>query len=913
MRGCTLRSREEHSDRAYHYRFGSAEYDALRQELRVDGNLVELERRPLEVLALLLAYANEVVTREELLAEVWQGRVTVDNVLANAVAKLRKGLGEANAAFVVTHPKLGYRLAAPVERSATGRHMETRLSLSVGDPVPHRPHFRLKQQLYGNRASEVWRACHSGTQEARVYKFGPDGERLKQLKREVAVHHLLSQGAADPQKFCRLIDWNFSSPPFFVEYADAGTDLLHWQEGGGGQAWEQLALRLDLGKQAVAAIATAHELGVLHKDLKPANLLVDTDETGKWQLRVADFGAATTADPAALAALGITALGITLDKRDTISPTGGTPLYMAPELLAGEPHTVRSDIYAMGVILYQLLAGDMRKPMATGWEQDIMDPLLREDIATATHGDPSQRTASAALLSRQLATLEERYHRRKEQQAAAHRAALSEQKLARLKARRPWVIVTSAALTLGLVASLWFGAQATIARQSTLQAAQRADAVGAFLSDLLIHADPKTPGASGNVTVREALDRAVAHIDSRFANARDAEIPIREKAADIYTALAEYREAVEQRTKALELLKALRGPQHVETLMAQYRLVESLSNASLYAEAEDMLTLTDRSAGDVTSPQLAFLAMKSRGRFHLLQADISPAVEAFEAALLIDDRSAADTATRFALELDLAQAYSRLGRHAEATTRLQELIDSRGDAASISAGSLASARLYLGASLLYAARYVEAEPILLASINELTAVFGESAPQVAEAYSALGNLYATSGRWQEAYAVLGTVRNQLCAHHGQDHLTCMMARGNHGVASYHYGRLYEGIEEMAAAREAFEAALGSTSPGVHVLGYYLAMAELDAGLAQAATAHAAPLDARQLEAGSPGQHWGARTDGLQARILLAQGQCGDGRAQLATAVQTMRHNGLQEWILAPFERDLVAPCPITAI
>ena len=70
----------------YTWRFGTAEFDEARFELRVGGLPVEVERRALDVLAYLLRHAGEVVTKDELLREVWAGRVTVDKVLPNAVA-----------------------------------------------------------------------------------------------------------------------------------------------------------------------------------------------------------------------------------------------------------------------------------------------------------------------------------------------------------------------------------------------------------------------------------------------------------------------------------------------------------------------------------------------------------------------------------------------------------------------------------------------------------------------------------------------------------------------------------------------------------------------------------------------------------------------------------------------------------
>lgn len=91
----------------YRWRFGSIEFDEARFELRVSGLPVDVEQRPLQVLALLLQHAGEVVTKDELFETVWAGRVTVDHVLATAVGKLRKVLDAGGETRIVTVPRVG--------------------------------------------------------------------------------------------------------------------------------------------------------------------------------------------------------------------------------------------------------------------------------------------------------------------------------------------------------------------------------------------------------------------------------------------------------------------------------------------------------------------------------------------------------------------------------------------------------------------------------------------------------------------------------------------------------------------------------------------------------------------------------------------------------------------------------------
>ena len=107
--------REPHAGSGRLWRFAGCEFDELRRELRVQGAIVELEAKPLDVLRQLVLRGGEVVTKEELLEAVWPGLVVVDASLATAVSKLRKALGDSDACLVLTVPRVGYRLGVPVE------------------------------------------------------------------------------------------------------------------------------------------------------------------------------------------------------------------------------------------------------------------------------------------------------------------------------------------------------------------------------------------------------------------------------------------------------------------------------------------------------------------------------------------------------------------------------------------------------------------------------------------------------------------------------------------------------------------------------------------------------------------------------------------------------------------------------
>jgi len=189
---------------SYNYRFGTAEFDEARFELRVGGLPVDIEPRALEVLNYLLQRVGTLISKDELLGNLWAGRVTVEKVLPNAINKLRRALGARNAERICTLPRLGYRLDDPISRTAlvpvSSAGIGTDLKPEIGKKIPGREHFELQRQFGKHRRSEVWLAKHRKTGELRIYKFANEygeGGRLRDLKREVTFSRLLQESVAE--------------------------------------------------------------------------------------------------------------------------------------------------------------------------------------------------------------------------------------------------------------------------------------------------------------------------------------------------------------------------------------------------------------------------------------------------------------------------------------------------------------------------------------------------------------------------------------------------------------------------------------------------------------------------------------------------------------------------------------------
>ena len=279
-----------------------------------------------------------------------------------------------------------------------------------GLPIPTREDWNLDRKLGAGGFGEVWIAFNRKSYERRVFKFCYEVSRLRGLQREVTLFRLLKEELGERGDIARILDWNLEKEPYFIESEyTVGGNLAEWAEARGGIGEIPLEERLEIIAQVAGALAAAHSVGVLHKDVKPTNILIWRDSTGQARARLTDFGIGTVTESHRLAAAGITSLGVmegTLLGAD--SEAGGTPLYMAPELIEGKVATVQADVFSLGVVLYQMVMGDLSRALASGWSRDIDDPLLRTDIADAVDGQPGRRLANAGELATRLRSLEER-------------------------------------------------------------------------------------------------------------------------------------------------------------------------------------------------------------------------------------------------------------------------------------------------------------------------------------------------------------------------------------------------------------------------------------------------------------------------------------------------------------------------
>jgi len=341
-----------------------------------------------------------------------------------------------------------------------------------GLPVLERPNWIVQRKLGEGGFGETWLVSHAKSGENRVYKFCYEKELLFSLQREITVFRLLKEELGLRDDIARILDWNLDEAPYFLEFAYIeGGSAVDWARTRGGIEQVPLPERLNLVAQIATALAAAHSIGVLHKDIKPANVLVSEVGEDSSRAILTDFGIGLITDVQRLADKGITVLGMTqMDAATASDSSAGTQLYLAPELLAGKAPTIQADIYSLGVMLYQFAVGDLERPMPHGWKREIDDELLREDIADMVDGSPERRPGSASEVADRLRKLEER--------RAAQEAERQERVAAEKSQRRRRVLsVATAVSSVFLVVVSILAVQAIRAREDAVQARGEAEAL----------------------------------------------------------------------------------------------------------------------------------------------------------------------------------------------------------------------------------------------------------------------------------------------------------------------------------------------------------------------------------------------------------------------------------------------------
>jgi serine/threonine-protein kinase len=255
--------------------------------------------------------------------------------------------------------------------------------------------YRIVGLLGKGGMGEVYRADDLKLGQAVALKFLPkavsgDEALLARFHAEVRLARQVSH-----PNVCRIYDIGEIESRHFLsmEYVD-GEDLSSLLKRIGHLPVDKT---IQIARQLCAGLHAAHERGVLHRDLKPANVMLD----GRGRVRITDFGLAVATEEAA-----------------NVGEVSGTPAYMAPEQLAGKPASVKSDLYALGLVLYEVATGKRAfdaptlAEMRRKHEQDApaapsnvlagFDPAVERVILRCLEKDPRARPSSAVQVAAAL-------------------------------------------------------------------------------------------------------------------------------------------------------------------------------------------------------------------------------------------------------------------------------------------------------------------------------------------------------------------------------------------------------------------------------------------------------------------------------------------------------------------------------
>ena len=644
-------------------------------------------------------------------------------------------------------------------------------------------HYHLLQKIGEGGMGEVWLAEQKEPVRRRV--------ALKLVKAGMNTREVMARFESERQvlalmehpAIAKVFDAG-STPdgaPYFVMEYVAGVPITEYCDN------HRLSIkeRLELFTQVCEGVRHAHQKAVIHRDLKPSNILV-AEVDGKATPKIIDFGVAKALSQKLTAHTMFTRVGALI----------GTPEYMSPEqaLSSGEDIDIRTDVYSLGIIFYELLAGV--PPIELGRlafdeflrklrEEDPPKPSTKirtQDAATSSELAEKRQTEPLALAkliggdldaialkalekdrARRYGSVSDfaadigRYLNDEAVLAVAPSVAYRARKFAR---RHRGALVTACAFVAVLVAAAVVSVRQSIRANREAAVAQ---AVSDFLrNDVLAQASAATQSGPStkpdpDLKVRTALDRAAARVTGKFDQQPEVEAAIRDTIGHTYLDLGVYPEARAQFERALDLQRRTLGTKNPKTLKTISRLGRTAELEGKYAQAETLLKeslegqrrVLGREHPD-TLNSLDELALVYYRTGNNAQAEALN-LESLEIERRVLGPEHPQT---LASMLDLANVYNGEGKFAQAEALDRQILEIRRRVLGAEHPNTLASMDNLASDYESQGKHAEAEAVAVESLGIERRVLGPEHPDTLMSINNLATIYNEEGKYEQAEKLL---------------------------------------------------------------------------------------------------------------------------------------------------------------
>ncbi|HEX3556946.1 MAG TPA: tetratricopeptide repeat protein [Thermoanaerobaculia bacterium] len=557
--------------------------------------------------------------------------------------------------------------------------------------------------------------------------------------------------------------------------------------------------RLDLFRRICGAVQYAHQNLLVHRDLKPANILV----TAAGEPKLLDFGIAKRLEEDC---------GLGGDPDDTLAGLRVmTPVYASPEQVQGRAVTTASDVYTLGVLLYELLAGRLPYRLASHRDQDVAAAIVGQEpeppsqsllhspspepiaaarctrpraLARRLRGDldaivlralskaPQSRYASVALLSQDL----ERHLAHRPVTARPNTLLYRAGKLVR---RNP---ATAAAASLVVLLGLGLLASFAVQERRVARERDKARYTLAFLVDTFKQADPYHARGEG-LTAREILDQGAARVSRELAGQPDVQAELLDSIGEVALGLGRYDQAEPLLERALALRRQRFGPESLPVAQSLEHLGLLKQERSDLAAAEALLrqslALERRRLGDrdlQVAKTLNELAQVIANQVRYAEA------ETLHRQAMAIARETEGPAGRTVVEslLGVAKRKGERGDYAEAERLFRQGLDVERRTLGDRHPQLYHDQTDLGEILFEAGKYQAAEALLRQSLAGQQKVLGREHPDVATTLNNLAMVVQRRNRYAEAEVIDREVLQITRSQFGPTHWRVAIILGNLG-------------------------------------------------------------------------------------------------------------------------------------